>query len=408
MLPNLQAQKMTLQTKSLFDTTGLYQANRDSAADIVINQGGTDSGKTYAIMQLLFTIAITTPAPLEDPIITIVGESIPNLKKGAYRIAQNIYTSNEQVAASIKNWNASDRMIYFKSGWIMEFTSYENEQSAKQGKRQYSFFNEVNGIQYNIFWQVAKRTRIRTFCDYNPSAPFFVHEKLIGTTALTNDLSASVELIISDHRHNSFLSDKEHERTEGIKDKDLWNVYARGRTGNLTGLIYPGAVRIPDKDFPWNEPFIGGLDFGYTNDPSAGVKVARIGESIYIHELCYTPGIAPVQMKQVFYSNGFNESIPIYCDHDPDQISQLRRHGVFAIPARKGPGSINAGILKMKEYKIFYTESSLNLHEEKQRYMWLIDPLTNKPTNTPMDNYNHLWDAVRVAVYTHFFRSNNN
>lgn len=403
----MQAAKVKLMDKNLlFEVSPVYDANDEATEDVVINQGGTDSGKTYALIQLLFKIAHSATAPKIDPIITIVGESIPNLKAGAYRIAQSIYINTPQIHESVINWNRSDMTFYFKKGWVIEFKSYETEQQAKQGKRQYSFFNEANGVPWMIFWQISKRTRIRTFIDYNPSAPFWAHEKLIGTNPDTNDLSATVKLIISDHRHNPFLSEKDHKRTEGIKDKELWKVYARGMTGNLQGLIFPNWKQIADEDFPWDhEPIIGGLDFGYTNDPTAGVRIARVGENIYIHELCYSTGLPPRDIWQILKTNGFNETTDLYCEHDGDMIRQLRLLGVRAQAARKGQGSINAGIMKLKEYNVFYTASSTNLHIERTKYMWEIDKDTGKPTNSPIDSFNHLMDSIRYAVYSHFYRS---
>lgn len=390
----------------MFECTQVYHANYISTDDIVINQGGTDSGKTYAIIQLFYTFATRYVRTKEQPemLLTVVGATVPNLKKGAYRIAENIFSSSPELQSYVKSWNKSERIILFKSGAIIEFISAIDEQDAKQGKRQYCFFNEANKIPWMIFWQIAKRTRIRSFVDYNPTAPFWAHEKLIGTTPDSNDLSARVQLIISDHRHNRFLSEQDHNKTEGIKDPELWRVYARGLTGNLSGLIFADWQMIPDAMFPKDEPFIGGLDFGYTNDPTAGVKVVRIGETLYVHELCYSPGIAPIQMRQIFQANGFIDSEPIYCDHDPDQVAQLRRFDLYAILARKAQGSINAGILKLKEYKVFYTESSKNLHIEKTKYMWEIDEDTGKPTNKPIDAFNHLMDATRYAVYSNFYR----
>lgn len=390
----------------MFDTTVVFQANAASKADIVINQGGTSSSKTYSIMQLLFLKCCFE----KRIIVTVTGESIPNLKKGAYRDAETIYAHNPWLKQFIVSWNKSDRTIVFKNGSIMEFTSNMDEQSAKNGKRNYLFVNEANGITWAVFLQLALRTKKsadgfggQVFIDYNPSAPFWAHEKLIGTTPLNNDLSATVQCIISDHRHNRFLDADDHRKIEGIKDKELWKVYARGLTGNLTGLIYPGALRIPDEQFPWDQYFIGGLDFGYTNDPTAGVKIVKVGESIFLHELCYTPGISAINIKQIFTANGFGGDNPIYCDHDDDQIRQLRNLSMQAFRARKVPGSLRGGILKMKEFKIFYTASSTNLHDEKQKYMWIIDPATGKPTNTPIDQFNHLWDASRMGVYTHYF-----
>lgn len=389
----------------LFACGPVFHANNEAEEDILVNQGGTDSGKTYAIMQVLFSKATRLPPPPVDPIITIVGESIPNLKKGAYRTAKSIYSGSPELQKRVKAWNETDRTIYFKSGWIMEFTSYETEQQAKQGKRQYSFFNEANGIEWLIFWQVAKRTRRQVFIDYNPTAPFWAHDKLIGTNPTSNDLSATVRLIISDHRHNPFLSEKEHARTEGIKDKDLWDVYARGKTGNLVGLIYKNWKEIPDEDYPDEDGAFYAIDFGYENDPTALVKLVRIADSIYVKEVAYQTGdIPPRNIVQLLKGNGYTRE-PLYCEHDPEQISQLRRLQIMAIPARKGPGSIKAGIQKVKEFKIFYTSSSVNIKEEVKRYMWLIDPDTGKPTNDPKPGWDHALDAIRYGIYTHFFRS---
>jgi len=387
-----------------FDVTPVYHANYNSIADLVINQGGTDSGKTYGLMQLMFTHACTFNAPKVDPIITIVGSTVPNLKKGAYRHAKNISLSTPGLKEYIRYWNETDRTITFITGWVMEFISCQNEQEAKQGKRQYLFVNEANGIDWAIFWQLAKRTRIRTYIDYNPSAPFWAHDKLIGTSKLTNDLSADVQLIISDHRHNTFLSEKDHFRTENIQDPELWKVYARGRTGNLDGLIFKNWKEIPDNQFP-DTDFFGGIDYGYTNDPTAAVKIAKVGNSIFVHEICYETSITANNLKSLFYANGFTASSVIYSEHDPDMIAQLRRMQVMAIPARKGAGSINAGIVKLNEYQVYYTASSLNISEERKRYMWQKDKVTGKSINTPTEQWNHLMDAIRYGVYTHFYRS---
>lgn len=375
----------------MFNCSTVFHANYNSKAKVVINQGGTSSSKTYSLMQLLFLKAIESKC-----VVTVTGESVPNLKKGAYRDAETIHAVTKELPGYIESWNKTDRIIYFKNGSLIEFITNLDEQSAKNGKRDYLFVNEANGITYPVYWQLAIRTRKQIFIDYNPSVRFWVHDNLIGID--------NSQLIISDHRHNPFLSEEEHAKIEGIKDKDLWEVYARGKTGNVTGLIFPDWQKIPDKDFPHKEPFFGGLDFGYTNDPTAGVKIVRIGETLYIHELCYTPGIAPVQMKELFYSNGFNNNIPIYCEHDPDNISQLRRLGLLALPARKGQGSINAGIVKLKEFKVFYTDSSANLDEERRRYIWINNPSSGKATNTPIDQWNHLIDSIRYGVYTHYFR----
>lgn len=397
----------------MFSTGPVFIANYNLTQDpafnhggIAINQGGTDSGKTTALVQVLCTIAVFEKPPIDDPIITIVSKSIPDSKKGAYRKFEELVNSNEFLYSKIKDWNRSDRIVYFKSGWIMEFTSYVDEQSAKQGKRQYLFINEAQGISWLVFWQLAKKTRKIVFIDYNPTAPFWSHEKLIGTTKESNDLFVPVKLIISDHRHNPFLSEAEHARTEYIKDPELWNVYARGITGNLSGLIYPNWRSIRDADFPKEDTMFGGLDFGYNNDPTAGVKLVRIANKIFCHELCYEPGLTPQRLHSLYKGVGFNrDKYPVYCEHDGDMIKQLKRLGLYALGARKGPNSVNPGILKLGEYEVYYTESSKNIDYERKKYMWLLDKDTGKPTNEPSPIDNHLMDAIRYGVYTHFWRA---
>jgi phage terminase large subunit len=174
-----------------------------------------------------------------------------------------------------------------------------------------------------------------------------------------------------------------------------------GLVGQLEGLIFDDWTEIPDHAFP-DAPCWGGLDFGYTNDPTASVKICKIGESIFIHEICYSPAIAPIQIKQLFEANGMKGRI-VYCEHDPDMGAQLRNLGMNVTPARKGQGSIKAGIQKLKEYKVFYTASSKNLKIELSRYKWVKDD-EGKQTNSAIDSWNHCIDAIRYGVYTHLFR----
>lgn len=390
----------------MFSCTPVFYENYNATEKVIVNRGGTSSSKTYSIDQVLFLRAIEQP----NQVITVTGESIPNLKKGAYRDAENILATTSYLNNFISFWNRSDRIIYFKNGSLIEFVSNLTEQSAKNGKRDYLFANEANGISWAIFFQMAIRTRKQIYIDYNPSAPFWADEMLVGTSPDSNDLNATVRLIISDHRHNTFLTEDEHAKIEGIKDPELFDVYARGRMGNVTGIIFPNWKRIPNDEFDNivdGEPFFGGLDFGYTNDPTTGVKVWRIANKVYIEELFYQSGnIHPNNIKQHFERAGFTKDIPVYCDNDPDMGNQLRHEGgANWIPARKGQGSVLAGIEKLKEYEVFYRASSVNLSDELTKYMWIKDKETGKSTNTPCAGFDHCIDACRYAVYTHYYRA---
>ena len=131
----------------LFSVLPLYDANISAKERTVVNQGGTSSGKTYSIMQVLFTLGMED----KGSVTTIVGQDIPNLKKGAYRDAKRILDGSELLRAWWPNINEGERIIKCANGSLIEFTSYKDAQDAKSGKRDYLFLNEANGIPYDIY-----------------------------------------------------------------------------------------------------------------------------------------------------------------------------------------------------------------------------------------------------------------
>ena len=145
----------------------LFRANTDEAARVYVNQGGTSSGKTYTIMQVLIYVALQEAGS----ITTVVGQDLPNLKVGAIRDAKMILAGSDWLG-SYFDMHESGHYLQCKNGSIIEFKSYEDEQDAKNGKRDYLFVNEANGIPYEIYWQLAIRTRKKIWIDYNPSERF--------------------------------------------------------------------------------------------------------------------------------------------------------------------------------------------------------------------------------------------
>lgn len=381
--------------RNLQVSPSIFYPTYESTARRIIHQGGQYSGKTVNIIISLCCHAVKNTSKqlgFKSEVITITAESMPALKGGAIRDFEDFCMPYfEQF---ILQYNKSDRIITFKSGSKMEFKSFDSERKGRGAKRTRLFINEADSFDYMTFFQLDSRTDIQTIIDYNPTAKFWAHEHLIGFPGN--------ELMISDHRHNPFLTEEKHAQIEGYKDPELWKVYARGKTGNVTGTIFPNWKMV--DEFPNEDGVFWGLDFGYTNDPTALVKCIKIGESIFLHECCYTAALTPTQLLSILKANGYNDEQTVYCEHDPDVISQLRGLEINAIRARKGPGSVNAGILKLKEYNVFYTYSSKWMKEELKRYVWEVDKNTGKPTNAPVDAWNHLMDAARMAVYTKYHR----
>ena len=326
----------------------LFRDNFLSTKKIVVNQGGTSSGKTWNILDCLFVLGIKDAGC----IITVVGQDIPNLKKGAYRDAKRIWADDDVYRAWYGKPNESDRIFTCANGSIIEFASYQDAQDAKSGKRDYLFVNEANGIAYEIYWQLAIRTKKKIFIDYNPNARFWVHDKLIGRD--------DVEVLYSDHRDNDFLSDDQHREIEGIEDPELWKVYARGKTGKLTGLIITNwdlVERMPQRnERKWTAT---GMDFGFMNDPTA------------------------IEEKQNDDSADGAEEPFVYQD---------RTKTLY-----QGSDSIVNGLDILRRYKIHITRRSIGLRGEVMKYKWLVDRDGNT-TNKPIDKFNHAIDALRYVA----------
>ena len=371
---------------TLFKTLELFDRNLDSPARVVVNQGGTSSGKTYSIMQVLYVLGIEDAGS----IITVVGQDIPNLKVGAYRDAKNILGASEVLQAAYPVINEGERIIKCINGSIIEFKSYADAQDAKSGKRDYLFVNEANGISYDIYWQLAIRTRKKIFLDYNPSARFWVHDEVIGRD--------DVELLISDHRSNHTLTDEEHARIEGIEDPELHKVYARGRTGKIEGLVLTNwdiVDTLPDE-YQWKMSCYG-LDFGFTNDPSALEHVILCHGELYIDELIYSTGLTNPDIAERAQREGLGSQQQIVADcAEPKSIRELQAAGLWVTPSPKGQDSIVSGIDILKRYKLHVTRRSIGILQNLRSYKWGKDRDGNM-TNKPEDKNNHGIDAIRYV-----------
>lgn len=370
----------------MFDTSILYKANLEAKETVVVNQGGTSSGKTYSIIQVLFSIAIS-----EKATITVVGQDIPNLKVGALRDALEIYNNSEILKSLVLSYNKTDRIFEFASGSIIEFKSYDNGQDAKSGKRDYLFINEANGIPFDVFTELELRTRVRTFIDYNPNSEFWVHEKVLKRS--------DIKYIISDHRHNPFLSQQMRDKIEGLKDIDLelWKVYARGLTGKIEGLIFRNWDQI-DKVPPEAKLICRGLDFGFTNDPTSLIEMYQYNGGLVLNELIYQTGLTNSDISQKMKSLGLNQRDYIVADSaEPKSIEELYRMGWNVHPAEKGNDSINNSIDILRRQKITVTKNSINLKKELNNYRWAVDK-EGKTINKPVDFMNHAIDAVRYCA----------
>jgi phage terminase large subunit len=352
---------------------------------IRVVQGGTSAGKTYSILLYLIYFALK-----RNILISVVAESVPVLKRGAYKdfidivTAMGIYDEN--------NHNKTDR-TYKVGNSTFEFFGCDDSTKLRGSRRDILFVNEANNVSFEAFSELNVRTKLFTFLDYNPSAPFYAHTDLIG-----ND---NVDFLIVTYKDNEFLNEKiiaeieswevKAETSEYYKNR--WKVMGLGQLGIQSGAIYNDWSEI---DFlPEEAELLGsGLDFGFTNDPTAMVSIYRYDGEIIIDEVIYQKGLLNSQIANLIKSSSAKHGI-IYADcAEPRTISELRHYGIQVLPVVKGKDSINYGIQLIQEKPFKVTSRSVNIIKELQNYVWMKDK-DGKQLSIPIDTYNHALDALR-------------
>ena len=368
-----------------------------SAKPVVVHQGGTSSGKTYGIMQYLLMCGLWNA----NEVITVVAEDIPNLKAGAYRDVQNIIAEDPH----LQKWyprdfhNKTDRIIKSRSGTVLEFRSYQDSYGARSGKRDRLFINEANSVAYEIYEQLSLRTTKQTIIDYNPSAPFWAHEHLLGQD--------DVEWVVTNYKDNAFLNDNIRRKIEsyeptteniarGTANEYRWLVYGLGQVGRLEGVVFPGwkVGKFPDE-YKWR---VFGMDFGFTNDPTTLIEIRYAHGNLYLKERIYETGLTnpDISRKLVAIDHPRDEMI-VADSAEPKSIQELKNMGWHVVGSIKGPDSVNQGIDAIKRYNVYIDPGSKNLIEEFSSYIWKMDKDGN-PTNKPVDKYDHGIDAIRYAL----------
>ena len=384
----------------------VFLANIHATEPVVGNQGGTWSGKTFSIMQVIFFLTLTTryentEGRIEPIKSLVVGQDVPNLKKGAIAdfeevcdIIINSFPENCRHFFEY-TYNITDKKAKFKiNDSEIQFSSFQTKQSAKAGKRHYVFINEANGISYAIAEQLMFRAKIRTFVDYNPDAPFWFHHHFIG--------KKGVKMIYSNLTHNKFVPDKVKREllAKGKVNPEFKKVYLLGKTGATEGIVFKNVKWVQQMPKTWKKESFG-MDFGFTQDPSTLVRVVLHEGKIYAQCLLYEAGMSGFELANRLQSEGISKTHRIYCDNSKDTIDIIRLQGYKkATAARKGPGSIVSGIDIIKGYGTIHILDNIHWRAEQIGYKYKENKTTGKYLNEPEDNkgMDHIWDALRYAM----------
>jgi len=350
---------------------------------IRVVQGGTSASKTVSIILFLIHLAQKD----ENPTLTsIVSESFPHLKRGAMR--DFLLIMKEHRYFKDRLWNKTDNYYTFETGSKIEFFSVDQPDKVRGARRDRLFINEANNVSFDAFEQLEVRTKDFVFIDYNPTAEFWVYTDVIGKRT-------DVESLILTYRHNEALSKDIIDSIEQRKNrKGWWRVYGEGLLGEVEGKIYkdwaiidtiPHEARLERR----------GLDFGYTNNPTAIVDVYKYNDGFIVDEICFQRGLSNKQIADIL--NNLDPCLTVADSAEPKSIDELKKgYGINIIGVLKGKDSVRQGIQYVQDQRISVTKRSVNIIHEYRNYLWQTDR-DGRILNVPEKQFKNSMDAISYA-----------
>lgn len=343
--------------------------------------GGTSASKTISILLWLIDYAQST----EGKLISVVSESFPHLKRGVIRDFQNIMEQHGYWQPGL--WNKTDYVYTFHKNSRIEFFSADQPGKVRGPRRDVLFINEANNISYETYTQLEVRTKNIIWLDWNPVSEFWWYTEVLPTQ--------DVEFVTLTYRDNEGLDKSIIDAIEARKsNKNWWAVYGLGQLGEVEGKIYKDWATIDEVPHEARLERYG-LDFGYSNDPTAIVAVYKYNGGLILDEITYQKGLSNKQIADII--NNQQQSLVIADSAEPKSIDEIKMFGASILPSQKGQGSVNQGIQKVQDQRISVTKRSLNILKEYRNYLWQTDK-DGKIINTPEPGFDHALDAVRYAI----------
>ena len=362
-----------------------YYHVKESKAKIQVHQGGSRSGKTFSILTALIELCHKN----SGLVVTICRKTFPALRATSMRDFFEILNREDIYNPDLHNKSDATYQLW---GNMVEFISIDQPQKVRGRKRDVLFINEANEINLEDWRQLLLRTTGKVLIDYNPSDEFhWIYDEVIPRE--------DAAFFQTTYKDNPFLPESVVMEIERFKeaDENFWRVYGLGERGASQATVFTHWKEI--DQIPNEYKLLNlGLDFGYTADPTAIVRVYTDGHGFAVDELCYATRLTNSDISKVLRDSGVTRSDVIICDSaEPKSIDEIHAHGFNTHGARKGKDSVKNGIQFLHSRPLLVTARSVNVIKELRNYKWKEDK-NGKQLNEPVDSFNHAIDAMRYAI----------
>lgn len=356
--------------------------------------GGTSASKTVSVLLYLIALAQTDKKPT---LTSVVSESFPHLKRGAMRDFLLIMDEHKYFREA--QWNRSEYTYTFPSGSKIEFFSADMPGKVRGPRRDRLFINEANNINngFEVFEQLEVRTKEFVIMDWNPTNEFFFYTDVLN-------VRDDVDFLTLTYKDNEALDKAIVDSIEKRRNrKGWWRVYGEGKLGEVEGKIYKD-WKIIDELPLHARPLRLGLDFGYSNDPTAIVAIYYYDQGYIFDELLYMKGLSNKQIADRILD--LESNIMVVADSaEPKSIDEIKSYGVNIAGAKKknmgSKGTYNEWAIQLiQDQDCSITKRSTNIIREYRNYLWSTDKDGNIKTNPsiPESGFDHTMDAIKYGM----------
>jgi phage terminase large subunit len=361
----------------VINTTITFENLLESKARVSQHIGGTRSGKTYGILQFLIVEGLKG-----SQTITIVRRTIPSLKRTIIKdftdILKGIGIWNDN------DWNTTDR-TYRLGESNVQFINSDDPEKLRGLKSDILFIDEASELDEESYFQLSIRTTGRIILSYNPTvSPYHWLRQM-----------QDCDRFVTTYKDNPYLPKEMVVAIEELQYKNpkQWTIYGKGEFAANDKAIYQFEV-VDDYE---GEFIAFGLDWGYSQDPTAVVAIYKNGDNLYLEEILYEKGLVLKDIADKLRALDITKSEEIWCDSsEPRSIEELYRMGFNAKAVKKGPDSIKFGISVLQNHKLHIQKKSQNLINEMYAYQYATDK-HGYITDTPEGGLDHLLDAARYV-----------
>jgi len=334
-------------------------------------QGGTRSGKSYSVIYYLIWLCHQHRGMEID----IVRDTFTALKATAWKDFKDVLLQHSLYHPD--NHNKTDH-VYELNGNTISYYGADNPAKIHGRARDILWINEAQQFPEDIVDQLMPRTRHRIICDYNPA---------LGAEHWLDPYMEKHPPLITTYKDNPHLTQAQIEDIESKKrNKYWWTIYGSGQRAVAEGVVFEN----------WSEgkfeptEFWFGMDFGYSNDPTALIRIGidKRSKTIYLKEEVYQTHLKTTEIAELC-KRICGRSLIIADSAEPRLIAELKAQRINIQGAKKV--SIVEGVVLMNDYSMIV--DGANLKKELSLYRW-----ADKGKTVPIDMHNHAIDAARYGV----------